>query len=131
MTSPLKAVRAHCKDCCAGDPREIPFCPATSCPLHPIREGFHGNEDLEADLTPVSPEERPATRAALAGASALQLIRRRCIDCSGASLEQVRNCHFVECTLHPFRMGTNPNRKGIGFGSRAEWLPYARNRPLT
>ena len=27
---------------------------------------------------------------------------------------QVVNCHIPECELYPYRMGHNPNRKGIG-----------------
>jgi len=38
-------------------------------------------------------------------------IRKKCIDCSGGSLREVRLCWATECPLYPFRMGKNPFRK--------------------
>lgn len=32
-------------------------------------------------------------------------IRERCLNCSGWSLPQVRNCEIIKCKLHPFRSG--------------------------
>ena len=34
-----------------------------------------------------------------------QAIRKKCIDCSGFSLKEVRECRITTCALHPFRMG--------------------------
>ena len=42
----------------------------------------------------------------------VKAIRRKCIDCSGGSLKEVRLCQVRECALYPFRMGKNPNYKG-------------------
>jgi hypothetical protein len=42
--------------------------------------------------------------------SALNAIKRKCFDCSGASKSEVRNCAFKDCALHSFRGGHNPNR---------------------
>lgn len=125
--SPLKSARAHCVDCCGGDAREVTVCTAASCPLHVVRLGARLGGDPEADRTLVDPKERQATRAELAGASTIGLIRRRCIDCSGGSLEGVRNCTFASCALHPFRMGKNPNRAGIGFGRGENERQAAKN----
>ena len=36
---PLKAVRAKCLDCCAGQVKEIRLCPLTQCALCPYRMG--------------------------------------------------------------------------------------------
>ncbi len=33
-------------------------------------------------------------------------IRARCLDCSGFSKKEVRECPIVDCSLFPFRMGT-------------------------
>lgn len=44
----------------------------------------------------------------------LKAIRRKCIDCSGFQPSEVRNCEIPECPLFPYRLGKNPNRKGIG-----------------
>lgn len=41
-------------------------------------------------------------------------IRKKCIECSGGRLKTVRECPETSCPLHPYRMGSNPKRKGIG-----------------
>jgi len=46
--------------------------------------------------------------------SPIKAIRANCIDCCGGQLKEVRECPAVDCPLYPFRMGTNPKRKGIG-----------------
>ena len=43
----------------------------------------------------------------------LQAIRKHCINCAGR-LKEIRECATTECSLHRFRMGRNPARKGIG-----------------
>jgi hypothetical protein len=35
--SPLQAIRAHCLDCCAGQPNEVAVCTAVKCPSWPFR----------------------------------------------------------------------------------------------
>ena len=44
----------------------------------------------------------------------IKAIRAKCIECSGGSLKEVQFCVIPECALYIFRMGKNPNRKGIG-----------------
>ena len=44
----------------------------------------------------------------------MKAIRAKCIECSGGSLKEVQFCVIPECALYLFRMGKNPNRKGIG-----------------
>lgn len=39
ITSPLKAIRAKCLDCCFGKANEVKLCEAVNCPLHPFRFG--------------------------------------------------------------------------------------------
>lgn len=39
ITSPIKAIRAKCLDCCCWSYKEVDLCPATQCPLHPFRFG--------------------------------------------------------------------------------------------
>jgi len=39
-------------------------------------------------------------------------IRLHCIDCSGGSLGEVRQCQIQTCPLWPFRMGRNPEKQG-------------------
>lgn len=43
----------------------------------------------------------------------VQSIREFCLKCAGGSKKAVREC-AAECPLHPFRLGKNPNRAGIG-----------------
>lgn len=57
--------------------------------------------------------------------SAIKSIRRFCVDtCCAGDQEAVRECTgfqnlpSVECVLYPYRMGKNPNRKGMGFGRK-------------
>jgi len=35
----------------------------------------------------------------------LKAIRKKCVDCSGGELKEVRNCQFAGCPLYPLRMG--------------------------
>lgn len=44
----------------------------------------------------------------------LQVIREKCIDCSGNSLAEVRHCPVIKCALWPYRMGTNPFAQARG-----------------
>ena len=39
ITSPLKAIRAKCLDCCCDQATEVKLCPASTCPLYPFRFG--------------------------------------------------------------------------------------------
>jgi hypothetical protein len=104
--TPLKALRAHCVECCNGNFAEVRACSATSCPLWLFRLGRRPDAAEKAAIAgrPIYPLEKR-----LAGASGLKAIRRRCLDCSGGTDAGVRSCAFSSCTLHPFRHGRNPN----------------------
>lgn len=53
--------------------------------------------------------------------SPLKAIRAKCLDCMCDQPAEVRLCPCVDCPLYPYRMGHNPNRKGIcGKFSKAE-----------
>ena len=39
ITSPVKAIRAKCKDCMCDQINEIKSCPIEDCPLYPFRFG--------------------------------------------------------------------------------------------
>jgi hypothetical protein len=43
----------------------------------------------------------------------LKAIRAHCLSCAGRPKE-VRLCQSFTCNLYPYRMGTNPLRRGIG-----------------
>ena len=38
-TSPLKAIRLKCLDCCNNQIKEVRLCPVTGCPLYNYRNG--------------------------------------------------------------------------------------------
>lgn len=46
--------------------------------------------------------------------SPLKAIRAKCLDCAADQPQEVRLCPCEACPLFPYRMGHNPNRKGIG-----------------
>ena len=46
--------------------------------------------------------------------SPLKAIRAKCLDCANDQPQEVRLCPCTSCALYPYRMGHNPNRKGIG-----------------
>lgn len=46
--------------------------------------------------------------------TSVKAIRRNCLKCQGGHPSLVRNCDSTDCDLFPFRLGRNPNRKGIG-----------------
>jgi hypothetical protein len=35
-------------------------------------------------------------------------IKARCLDCSGWSFDEVKDCSFQDCPLYPFRLGKGP-----------------------
>lgn len=39
ITSPVKAIRAYCLNCCLESANEVRLCPAEDCVLHPFRFG--------------------------------------------------------------------------------------------
>jgi hypothetical protein len=46
--------------------------------------------------------------------SPLRAIRLNCLECMGFSAFEVKRCTSPLCSLYPYRLGTNPERKGIG-----------------
>lgn len=46
--------------------------------------------------------------------SPLKAIRAKCLDCCCNVQQEVRLCEIESCPLWPYRMGHNPNRRGIG-----------------
>jgi hypothetical protein len=58
----------------------------------------------------------PPTATVAAGAghkamSPMQAIRRKCLDCSGGQIVEVRLCETVTCSLWAFRAGRHPYTK--------------------
>jgi hypothetical protein len=44
----------------------------------------------------------------------LKAIRAKCLDCCCQQANEVRLCTVKGCPLYDYRMGKNPNRKGVG-----------------
>jgi hypothetical protein len=51
----------------------------------------------------------------------MKAIRAKCMDCSNNQIVEVRECPVTNCPLYPYRMGHNPNRKGIGGKRSLNW----------
>ena len=97
--TPIQAIRNYCLDfCMCGSKNEVRLCPSKDklptdklyCSLYKFRLG-----------------------KSVKGESPLKAIRKQCIDCS-ETMKEIKNCFSVNCCLFSYRMGTNPNRKGIG-----------------
>ena len=43
----------------------------------------------------------------------IKAIRKDCLQCSGGSFKEVRECIIIDCPFYDFRLGKNPRRKGI------------------
>ena len=54
--TPMKAIRAKCLDCCAGQVAEVRRCELKNCPLFPYRTGHRPRQGT--DTTPGSLSEK-------------------------------------------------------------------------
>lgn len=71
-------------------------------------------------IEPVEAEAKLERKKEAVGFSPLKAIRRKCVDCQAGGRKGVRECSITTCPLHPYRMGKNPNRKGIGGRTKTE-----------
>lgn len=46
ILTPVKAIRAKCIECCAGQIYEVKHCTVTKCALYPYRMGHRPKKDL-------------------------------------------------------------------------------------
>ncbi len=46
--------------------------------------------------------------------SPIKAIRKNCLECCNESPKEVKECTLENCPLFRYRLGKNPNRKGIG-----------------
>jgi hypothetical protein len=44
----------------------------------------------------------------------MKAIRNHCLECTGWSAHEVKICTDKLCNCYPYRLGTNPERAGIG-----------------
>ena len=45
----------------------------------------------------------------------MKAIRRKCIDCSGGSSNEVKLCPAQNCPLYDYRFGKDPHRKKVEY----------------
>lgn len=111
VLSPSKSIRKYCLECCNNSPKEVQLCTCYYCPLYRYRTGK--KLDLEA-LAKLNPNLTEADINTIVFLLPAKTIRRGCEYCSIFSNKAIKNCEFTDCSLYSFRMGKNPNRKGIG-----------------
>ncbi len=87
-TTPLKAIRLKCLDCCCGSAYEVKLCTAERCPLYPFRDGHNPNIG-KRELTP---EQREAAAARMA---AVRLLKKQeknhNVPSEGIYIPQIKN----------------------------------------
>jgi len=44
----------------------------------------------------------------------LKAVRAKCLECSANQPKEVKLCTIEDCPLFFYRLGKNPNRRGIG-----------------
>ena len=82
--SPLRAIRAHCLDCCGGSTQEVAKCVALRCPSWPFRMGSNPYRE------PPSDEQRQAMQE-----------RGRRLAKANKSLSSDAKDHGMEATAYP------------------------------
>lgn len=90
--TPLKAIRARCVDCCAGELVTVRRCDfKEECPLWPFRmgKGVRGQGGL------------------------MRPIRQYCLWCVRDQPNEARLCPSVKCALHPYRLGRRPTTRPL------------------
>lgn len=86
-----QTIKKYCYWCSGNQSKERSLCPASSCPLHTLRDG-HNPNNLKR----------------------LKSIALRCLDCKGGFKKEVIKCCDSSCPLFPYRTGKNPARTGLG-----------------
>ena len=66
ITSPLKAIKAKCLDCCCGQANEVKLCTCKDCPLFEFR--FGKNLYYKSTKRNLTDEEREKLRERIAKA---------------------------------------------------------------
>lgn len=117
--TPLKAIRARCLDCTAGNDAEVRRCEIPDCALYHLRLG-KGSKGAGGCLRP---------------------IRAYCNRCMNGQPVEVRLCPSADkCELYPYRMGRRPavdsppasveaHSRGIGGRSAPEGRPAREPQP--
>lgn len=67
ITSPIKAIKEKCLDCCCDQREEVKLCPAKDCPLWPFRLGKNPYRTRH-----MTDEQKEAAKARLAKARTIK-----------------------------------------------------------
>lgn len=59
--------------------------------------------------------------------SPVKSIKKFCYECVGRSARERELCNDTDCPLFPYRLGNNPNRRGIG-GRKLQGLSKIKNQ---
>ena len=72
-TTPIKAIKAKCLDCCCGQREEVRECPAKECPLWQFRLGKNPNRarNMTDEQRKAAAERLAKARAARSSSSSL------------------------------------------------------------
>jgi hypothetical protein len=98
--TPLESVRKVCV-ACAGSPSMVAECGGDRC------LGGQGDSDQMCYFFPYRLGR---------GRPSVKVIRKFCLECMGGDTSLVAACTSMECAVHVFRFGTNPN---VGDATRA------------
>lgn len=83
--TPLKAIRARCKDCAGGEAKHVRRCQHAECEFYMMRFGV-------------------GTR------TTLPPIREHCLVCCNRQKEEVKLCPAVRCPIWEYRFGKRPKK---------------------
>lgn len=78
-----------------------------------IEANIVGLETIKVETFGRDPRTMPAQELRLlghGGGPVLDVIRAKCVDCSGGSAAEARKCAVTRCALWPYRTGGNPFR---------------------
>jgi hypothetical protein len=93
--TPQEAIRKFCVQC-VGSVYEVKWCGGEIC------IGNQGDRNGVCYLYPYR-------HGRGAGKPSVKLIRKFCLECMAGKKKSVAECPAVDCTLHRFRFGKNPN----------------------
>lgn len=96
--TPLGSIRKFCIDCMGGGPFEVKDCGGDKC-----KDGCDEHGVCHFFKYRMG-KGRPSVKT----------IRKVCLWCQGDRADFVKECASNDCALHPYRLGRNPNRAGIG-----------------
>ena len=99
MTTPVKAVHVFCVDCVGGSAYDVATCGGDKCK----------NGGCDSHGVCWFYKYRMGS-----GRVSVKQIRKYCLFCQGEQSDFVRECAENKCALWPYRMATNPARKGMG-----------------